>query len=405
MSEFKKNIDNIRNYYNEFKYQNYPIENQIFLEKDELFKSYYFRMLYALIRYSGEPKESQVTFFKRLLSGCKVEKNFKEYIRLALEIDITVVENFLELLQKDVLKYYFSIDALILLVLGDESNDVYLFYSEILDMLKFSKQEIKYVSNAVKAIIEQDTSLFDLTRNLLPESMYELNLFEYVKDFYSGVIINNPIFTHIYSKDKKEYDIPDNLIQSQNVVLENLILNKNITIGKQGIMGQTVTIKNCDITATNLNVHSNSFSYYEKVNIENCEFKKFNKYTVCFDHIKNIFITNSKFFECRYISDNGQITGIVLHDLGYGNKLILEKTVFVDCGTQTKYNKKLYSTDCVISNIEYVEINNCTFANCNDKYLEGAAKNLNVPLFKKVCNKSNNIFDDTGRLSVELYSK
>ena len=79
-------------------------------------------MLCSLIRYTGEPSKMQVLYVRRLMAGINAEAAFEDYMKMALDLDTTDVDEFIATYKQDDLKYYFCIDGMILLAVAENAE-------------------------------------------------------------------------------------------------------------------------------------------------------------------------------------------------------------------------------------------------------------------------------------------
>lgn len=189
MPEYENKIDKIRKYFEVKKSELYPIKNTALAEKDEYTKSLYLRMLCSLIRYTGEPSKMQVLYVRRLMAGINAEAAFEDYMKMALDLDTTDVDEFIATYKQDDLKYYFCIDGMILLAVAENAEKKYELLAELVEMLGINREQLKYLSAAAKAIVMQSAEMFDEARKFLPDSLLNLSLYHYIAGFYVGAVL------------------------------------------------------------------------------------------------------------------------------------------------------------------------------------------------------------------------
>ena len=207
MTAFMKSVEEIRDYLRTKKINLYPIENDLLEEKDEYIKSLYLRMLCVLMRYGGEPSDMQVNYVNRLIVGIKSEEAFQAYMKMALDINSSDVEEFINVVSEDDLKYYFCIDACVVLVIADSEDKQYELFAELIEVLGINIEELEYLSKVVKAYITQSSIFFEEAKSVVPISLRDFSVQYYIKEFYTGTIIDCPEELHIYSHNKAEIDL------------------------------------------------------------------------------------------------------------------------------------------------------------------------------------------------------
>ena len=118
MEAFHKNIEGIRKVMSEMQEEKYAIVNPDTSALDEYNKTLYLKILCSLVQFHNEASEIQMLFLKRLVNGIGVEEKAEEYMRRALEISGEDMQEFLSLMGKDKVKYYFALEGILLVSLG-----------------------------------------------------------------------------------------------------------------------------------------------------------------------------------------------------------------------------------------------------------------------------------------------
>ena len=112
MEEFNKNIEGIRRMMSDLRNEKYAIVNPDLVSLDEYMKILYLKVLCTVVQLGDEPTEMQVLFLKRIVAGIGVEDPAEEYMRRALEISDTDMQEFLTGMKENRAKYYFALDEI-----------------------------------------------------------------------------------------------------------------------------------------------------------------------------------------------------------------------------------------------------------------------------------------------------
>lgn len=362
---YEEKIDKVRSYFDEHKAERYPLVNTMLAEKDEYIKSLYFRMLCMLVRYTDEPSEMQNLYIRRLIAGANAENAFQDYMRMAIEVETKDIEDFISIISDDELRYYFCIDGAVLLsVISNDKN--FELLAELVEMLGISKNELKYLMKVTRSIILQDSDLFDEAKGFITDSTKQIDMYHYVKGFYSGDTVNTPYLLHITSFDKSQIDLSDyQFWRSKIVIIENIEETIDEAVIFDGC--KEVVIKNCKLLGNN---YSFRFDNVDSVIISGCEISNFAERFAYFENTNHITIHNCKIRNCgctrRYerggvlIADrfdsikldgnellncyvgsdgNDAAKGIFLHaDGGYNAKITVENNKFIDCDCRNIYD-------------------------------------------------------------------
>ena len=119
MEQFHKKIDGIRKMLEEMKGHKYAIANPDLVSLDEYVKSLYIQVLCTVVQYENEPVDMQILYLKRIVNGIGVEDPVEEYMRKALEISETDIQEFLSHMKEGKARYYFALDAILLVSMAD----------------------------------------------------------------------------------------------------------------------------------------------------------------------------------------------------------------------------------------------------------------------------------------------
>lgn len=336
MSDFEKQIDKIRKYFEEHKAERYPFENALLSEKDEYIKSLYFRMLCTLVRYTGEPSEMQVLYIRRLIAGSYAENEFQDYMRMALDLDTEDIDEFISVFEEDDLKYYFCIDGLIVLTVAEAPDKNYELLAELIEMLGLCRDEVVYLATISKAIISRDVVMFDGAKDLATESVKALSMYQYIRDFYTGKIVDTEKEVHFYSYEKEKVLLDRNIFKNKKVTIENGILSLSKLIIFEGC--EEVFLKNCQFSAEK--EYCFQFKGCKKVIVKDCVFESFSRHIFEIERTTDFIIKNSEVRNCTVKGSISRYstgaTGIVVYVEGdlKDTRITITNSVFKNCNSK-----------------------------------------------------------------------
>ena len=329
MSTFEERIDKVREYFKEHKAERYPFENTALSEKDEYIKSLYFRMLCTLIRYTGEASEMQVLYVKRLIAGCKGEREFQDYMKMALDLDISDVEEFISVFREDGLRYYFCIDGAILLSAAETEEKKYELLAELIETLGITHGELKYLAAVAQAVVLQSSEKFDEAKTFVPDTLCPLSMYHYVQGFYAGAIVDTPNEIHIFSCDRSEVDLSAyGVLKNKKVIIENISCSLKGNVILEGCA--EVIIRNCKFMGSQYHFEFNTIG---NVVIENCDVRDFTNRFAYFTDTNNFTVLNNRFLNCgcTTIGDSSIYGGILYNSGRCTRNIILENNELLNC--------------------------------------------------------------------------
>ncbi len=329
MDTYEKKIDQIRLHFSESKAERYPIENSSLKSQDEYIKSLYIRMLCTLVRYTGEPSEGQSLYIKRLIAGIHTEKEFLDYLRMALEINTNDVDSFVDAFKSGYLKFYFCIDGIILLSMEESNDKNYEFLAELIELLSVTKEELKHISVLAKAIIEQNSDAIENADMYATDTTKTLSIYHYIKGFYSGLVSDTDKEICIYSYNKEEYDLADyGIYETQKVLIDNVttVITDNIYMKNC----KEVIIRNCNFICEGKG--NFIFTNISKITFENCKFRDFKNRVAQFIDTQNLIVYNNQFNNCGYTTTVDAEGGVFSNIAGAPlESVVLEKNELNGC--------------------------------------------------------------------------
>ena len=367
MPEYENKIDKIRKYFEGKKAELYPLKNAMLAEKEEYIKSLYLRMLCALIRYTGEPSAMQVLYVRRLMAGINAEAAFEDYMKMALDLNTTDVDEFIAAYKQDTLKHYFCIDAIILLSVAENAEKNYELLAELAEMLGINREQLKYLSAAAKAIVMQSSELFDEAKKFLPYSLVNLSLFHYIDGFYTGKIVDSHEKFHVYSSNKAVLDLTNYVsLKAKQVIIENISASLPHNIEFRGCA--EVVIRNCKFYDSK---YKFDFINVGKVIIENCEISNFSNRVARFANVNEIIITCNSFVNCGYTSEDIEFGGVFYCYIATKiDSVVLENNQLVNCYIASPSNPVndifIYCTGGILLRLK-VNKNNFIGCECRSK--------------------------------------
>ena len=329
MEKFNKNIEGIRKMLADKKGEKYAISNQDIMVLDEYIKNLYLKVLCTLVQYENNPTDMQILFLKYIVNGMGVDAPVEEYMRKALEISETDMQEFLSIMAENKVKYYFVLEGILLVSLGNPERENYVYSSEIIELINVNKDDLEYVSLVAKSVLWQQSSFYDEAKNRINERVQSIDFTSYIKNYYAGAIVDTDTEKHYSAPDKKlsESMVYPTVFKERKVVFENVVLN----IGERWVFEgcEEVIFRNCLILGKEFPF---SFKSIGTLVIEKC---KINDFTNRFGHtesVDNLTINNSEFIACGYTGSGGIIGGGIFSANGSAfNEINIKNSQFLNC--------------------------------------------------------------------------
>ena len=302
-----KNIAGIRNAMTEMKAEMYAIKNPELAELDEYRKTLYLKVLCTVLQYENTPSDMQILYLKRLLKGLGADEPVEEYMRKALDISDVDIREFVGYMKDSRIKYYFALEGILLISMGDYSADTYEYLAELIELTGISKDELRGVSLVAKSVLQQDSAYYDQAKELLTDDLQQVNFAPYIKNYYAGAILD--------TQHEKYYSAPkgetlqltlSGVHKAEKITYDNLVLYVDAGCNFDGC--ECVTISNCKLMPANNG--SIRFESIGKLQIENCEFLDFENRVAFFARVNSIQINGCRFENCGFTCTGDRRGGV-----------------------------------------------------------------------------------------------
>ena len=338
MEQFHKKIDGIRKMLEEMKGHKYAIANPDLVSLDEYVKSLYIQVLCTVVQYENEPVDMQILYLKRIVNGIGVEDPVEEYMRKALEISETDIQEFLSHMKEGKARYYFALDAILLVSMAQTSQPSYEYIAELIELLEIDKQSLSHLAMVAKSVLVQQSADFDCAKEHATEYTAELNFMPYIHNYYVGAIVDTPIEKYYASPDivlENEIELPTSY-EERLVTFENLVITVSQDWHFNGC--EKVRFKNCRLVGNKGNLRFDSVGTIE---LENSSFTNFNNRVARIERLNNFIVKNCKFVKSGYGSNGpsyGGIFGINLDNGETMERVVLENNELHNCYIRASYN-------------------------------------------------------------------
>lgn len=322
-----------------------------------------------------------------MIAGARAESEFQDYMKMALDLDKGDIDEFVSIFAEDELRYCFCIDSSILLSTVRANDKNYELLAELVELLGISRKELSYIVSVAKAIITQDSELFDDTKAIAPQTIKQLSMYHYVSSFYTGAIIDTSESLHIYSCEKIEVDLSKySPIKAKKVIVENVLISLKEDVFFENcqeviFLNTDVRVNDCQLEFKNVvsvmlenalfengKQYPIMFSHCWKVQMDSCRFRNFISRTIQEENVANFSISKSSFDKCEYQYNSIQVLarckslgGVIFSKFPTSNGInYFDNCTFVNCGGRnTSFG---YAMD-FISNCRS-ELTACTFQLC-----------------------------------------
>lgn len=315
-----------------------PIEGHVLAKAEADVKKKYITMLVAIAYLAQENQENAWFLIQRIATGVNFKEELIDISVDAVNLTDAQIDEFTLIIANAKLTHAFVLDAMLIYLSCERANEKMLeFLSAMFELVKCVKNEVQELVELAKIIAEQDSKMYSVYCCI--ERRIDITEFlGYIKLFHEGVLCSTSKNFIVFYPEKKKisFDIlktfPD-VITAEKVILQNTIFS-------------------------NIDKEIKWFKLMKCTNVEinNCEFNDFYKYTnFNIEQSNNIAINNCKFFSMPYCA-------LTFHTC---NKININYCTFENCsvdGNGGAINAK---------KVDIINIENSSFISCSAKNPHG----------------------------------
>ena len=344
----------------------YPIFNDMLKGVTDYIKNAYFKMLAVILEQGEEIGDPQRNLFERQITGVSCDYSMADYIRQALEIEIEEYVNFTDQCRTLPIRYRFLLDALLFVSIGQLCQEQTKLVASFAESLKIRKEELRYLAQAAKAILEQDAiGCMELQENRVlsvPDDVMK----EYISAMFIDSVWQNDSMTILYGGNSEDNSIEELNIIGEHATPNIMLLDIYIKPEQHPLVFsqyESVTFVDCVFEGGKKPI---DFLNCGKVRVKSCLFRCFKTRTITCNQIEEMIFEDSKFEDCEYQysrnSDDWRALGGVIYSSKSDTikKSSFSQCMFRNCGGRNVNN--FYSSQ-FLSNCRS-ELRDCLFDNC-----------------------------------------
>lgn len=350
MGKLDKKISGIRELMKDMTIEMYAVENPDLIALDEYIKNLYIKILCTIVQYENDTSKMQKLYLERIVKGIGAEDNLEEYMRKALDISEVDIREFITFMRDDdKAGYYFVLESLVLVSLGDLKQQNMEYLAELIELCEITKDELECLSLVAKSIVQQESSYYDDAKIIMVDEIKRLNFSPYVFNYYKGAIIDSEFEKFYYSPSlelKSDIALPIEY-KFRKVSFGNL----NICLEEDWYFTgcEKVEFINCKFTASNS--ATLKFKAVGKVVIDECEFVNFDNHLAIIISVNEIEIRESLFCNCGWTCDGDESGSMFrIKNADYTSLFSFENNIVQRCYIKAKEYRYNYGVTGVLIN-------------------------------------------------------
>jgi len=365
----KERIQKLCEYIDKNRAKNYPIKNTMLENETDFIKNNYFKMLAVLLQQGDEVTGGQENLFKRLLEGVKTDYKLEDYMRQALEITVEEFIDFTAAYKESPLKYRFVLDGILLINAEKRNKDVYKLLASFCEALLLNKEEVNYLSEVGKSILELDVGAYAVAESKAVASIPAEIYSGYISLIPSDCICSNEelVIFHPTLEEDVTIDVLERM--GENPAPNIRVLNVTVDLSEYSLVFRNrkkVVLDGCRFIGGDRSI---CFDECNKIEIRNCIFEKFTQRALDITSGIRLYIRNSRFLECIYLDSANyykEVLGGVIY-MGRG-VAYLDMCIFQECGVQNHIPGTVHTAkNAIIACGGKYKVNGCKFIQCTSK--------------------------------------
>lgn len=215
MSDTNKQVELIRTSFLKNPASAHPLKEHPIDNCEEYVQKLYIDALTVTAQYENKNAEAANKFIQRIMAGAGLKEPFTEHLKNAFEITPERYGEFLKQCAENKLTDIFLIDSMIIACAAGEPNKKQVdFVAETADMLSVRKNRFEWLTGIAKCILMQSSEEYKAVCEKIPhDEKNEIlpNIVCYLKEFVSGVLIDTDNLLWIYSDEKRNLVISDEI--------------------------------------------------------------------------------------------------------------------------------------------------------------------------------------------------
>lgn len=359
-------IQRLCEYIERNKAKNYPIFNDMLKGETDYIRNAYFKMLAVILEQGEEICDSQRNLFERQIAGASLEYSMADYIRQALEIEIEEYVNFADQCRTLPVRYRFLLDALLLVSIDQLCQEQIKLAASFAESLKVKKEELQYLAQMAKVILEQNAAGYMQLRETKVSSIPDEAAKEYLSTMFRDHVWQNDSVTILYSAQSEDIGAKERQIMEERTTPNIMLINFQIKLDQHSLSVskyESVTFWDCVFEGGKKPVDVQDCG---KVRVKSCLFREFQTRTITCKQIGEMDFEDTEFENCEYQYNRRSDDWLALGGVMYSSspdtvgKSSLSQCVFRNCGGRNEGN---YYSSQFISNCRS-ELRDCLFDNC-----------------------------------------
>lgn len=334
-----ENIKQLEEYLKSNKEGNNPIHNKLLENGTDYLINSYLKMLAVILQIEQKVSEEQLVMYLKIVLGIHTENSVKDYLRMALEMEIEDYNNFIEDMRYSPLGYRFLLDAFVMISASETQKKQMQFIAELMQSLEIEEKESKKLIMLARSITELNEELFWHSSELEPDCITSLVYYDYIKIIHRSKIVSNDNMIVICSMDKESITVEEVEKQCCHSVPLVKMIGINLELNGKELFfrnAEKIVIDSC----TFIGGRSSSFQFEKckNITITNTNFKNFSNRTLQLEMISGIVnIQNCKFIDCRLLAFKRKLKELIAGVIySYHPKSIkevsIQDTIFTNCG-------------------------------------------------------------------------
>lgn len=198
--------------------------------KDLYYKELYLIMLSALAFANGNVDKIEVKYLMCFQNAFELDGEIISYLNKVSDIGQEKVNEFIEFIEEENLKYNFLLDGLMLIGLdGELKEDKVNIVAEFSEIFNVESEEIEFLCEAARAILEENAKKFNVLVKKIPKKIKVGCFRPYVMGFVDVFVIDDEILDGIN-------DLKGNFFINTTVIVKGILRIKDsqIRFGSNG---------------------------------------------------------------------------------------------------------------------------------------------------------------------------
>lgn len=111
--------------------------------------------------------------------------------------------------------------------MGNGKGMNYEYLAELVELIEINKMDLEYISLVARSVLQQESSYYDQSKELLNERIIGVDVSPYIHNYYVGAIVHTDELIHYNAPDKSLSNgiVFESTYSAKQVIFDNMLIS------------------------------------------------------------------------------------------------------------------------------------------------------------------------------------